>query len=83
MASWKLRTGKSYLCLWSDLGCGHCSFRGVLQKVHVLQLAHCCPKQYRRSVSEESSWRLEIVKPTRSVCHTTATNIKITWIPRL
>lgn len=51
----------------SDLGCGHSTFRGVLKKVHVLEWAYCCPKQYRRSVSEESSWRLETVKPTRSV----------------
>lgn len=57
--------------------------RGVLKKVHALERAHCCPQQ-QRSLSAESSWRLETetVKPAR-VAHTAATDIKITWIPRL
>ena len=69
--------------LWPDLGCGHSSFKGVLKKVHVPERVHCCPKHNRRSVSEESNWRLEIVRSARSVCHTTATDSQITWIPRL
>lgn len=71
------------ISFWPDLACGHLSFKGVLKKVHVLEGAHCCPKHNGRSVSEESNWRLEVMRPAWSVCHATATDSQITWIPRL